>query len=196
MHKSSFFCIPERVNIFTVASKLSSCICHWNNWPHSMQAHVGIQSRWLAHHSRCVHPNLHRFAVAGVSGSSTGPAGCQFPVCVTEHCQVLVWTAQTVDMGRDYTVGSGSHMSARWSNDSVNCCHHMTSVIDVWMDMMCRWNDTDWGTDKCSENCLSSCHHFCNNCRMDMPGPEHRPLQWLTSWAIVWLIWLGVDWVT
>jgi hypothetical protein len=59
-----------------------------------------------------------------------------------------------------------------------------------------QWNDADWGIQKYSQKYLSHRHFVCNKCRMDMPGTEPRPLQWIATSAMVWLTWLAADWVT
>ena len=59
-----------------------------------------------------------------------------------------------------------------------------------------QWNDTDWGTQQYAYKNLSYCHFVRNKSHVDLPGNELRPLQWLTTWAMVWLRWLAFDWVT
>ncbi|GFG33183.1 hypothetical protein Cfor_01144 [Coptotermes formosanus] len=54
-------------------------------------AHVGIQSRWFAHHSRCVHPNLHWFAVVGFSKEPQG-ASCKTVFITGYMASYLLYT--------------------------------------------------------------------------------------------------------
>ena len=112
-----------------------------------------------------------------MSGDCTHTAGHQLPHCIAEDCQVPGWTAQTMDMGGDHTMGSSSHMSARWFADAVKCWHYTASVIGEWMSRKHWGNDNDFGIQKYSQKNLSHCHFAYHKPHMDWPGTEPRLLQ-------------------
>lgn len=206
MHKSSVRCILERVDsMLKAASKLWSCICHWNNWPDSSRRMLAYRaaglpitqdvfiltftgSLWLV----CLAIALALLATSFRFASLKTAKFLSGQPKPWTWVEITLWTvAATCQQG--YLKILSTAVIIYSISDSI---YHITSVTDVWMVMKYQWNDTDWGTQEYSQKHLSHCHFVYNKCCMDMPGNESRPLQWLTTSAIVWLAWLAVDRVT